>query len=230
MVERVPMSGNFKLICTAAILMAGILLDGCQVIDPDTAQISEELYHAVIGHGEPISRETAAAVTFASIGVALGSNDQAMLVLGTETGGELHWFSSNGVMIATRDGRIVSTAGLPFNLGRAGALASGPSGGPGQLRPITNTAYLLQYDLPDLQLYSLVAQCQAHDEGSETIEIIGAQIETRHVVEDCEIKSLEWSFENEFWMDRDTNYIWRSIQIVHPKLPAIAIDVLRSEK
>jgi len=228
--ERVPVSGNRKLGCVLAVLVAGALLDGCESMDPDTARISEQLYHAVIGRGEPITREAAAAVTFASIGVELGSGDQAMLVLGTDTGGELHWYSANGVMIATRDGRIVSTAGLPNNLGRAGALSSDPTGAPGRLRPIANATYLLQYDLPDLGLYSLVAQCQARDDGPQTIQIIGADIETRHLVEDCEIKSLGWSFENEFWMDRDTNYIWRSIQNAHPKLPALAIDVLRPEQ
>lgn len=200
-----------------------LLLGGCS--GTSEGQLATLLYRSTIGGGK-VERATAAAVPYASIGVEVGSSVQSMMVLGTETAGELDWFGSDGAMIATRNGRIVLTGGLPRNLGRLANAAGAPTGP----SPVPGTDYTLLFDFPDYQLYRLAAKCHATDEGPERIAIIGTEIDTRHILEDCDAESVSWSFENEFWLDTKTGYAWRSIQHVHPKLSAITIEVFRPEE
>ncbi|MBI3675797.1 MAG: YjbF family lipoprotein [Proteobacteria bacterium] len=207
------------------LLAAGVLGAACTPLDSDTLQLSGRLARSLLGQQQKVTREQAAAVEYASIGVAIGSDDQTMLVLGTDTGSEQDWFSSNEAMIATRNGRIVATAGLPHNLGRVNALAG--EAGDGKAPLVPGRKYKLLYDLPEFRLFSVAVECEASAANDETIEILGAQIQTRHVTESCDSGELGWSFENEFWLDKDTGFVWRSVQAVNPKMSAITVEVLR---
>jgi len=63
-----------------------------------------------------VTRDQAAAVSYASMGYSLDGGNQAMLILATDSGGELLWTSSAHVVIVTRQGRIVRTLGLDHDL------------------------------------------------------------------------------------------------------------------
>ena len=63
-----------------------------------------------------VTREQAAAVPYASMGYALDGGNQIMLVLATDSGGEMLWTSAAHVVIVTRQGRIVRTVGLGHDL------------------------------------------------------------------------------------------------------------------
>jgi hypothetical protein len=208
-------------------LLIALPLASCALESSDTAQISMKLYQSVIGHGTKVAHDAAAAVPFASIGVEAGSSDQTMLVLGTNNFGDLAFYSANHIMIMTNHGRIVATAGLPNNLNRL--QISNKSMLP-EFAPSVGAHYQLFYDFGDLGLYSMNANCTSNDGGPENIEILGTKIRTRHIVEDCNMASIGWSFENEYWTDADSGYIWRSVQSPHPKLPALTIEVLRPEQ
>jgi hypothetical protein len=211
----------------SVLLIAGLALCACTATDSDTLELSGHFVRTLIGQQLKVTREQAAAVEYASIGVSIGSDDQTMLVLGNDTGAEQSWYSSNDAVIVTRNGRIVATAGLPHNLGHVGALV--PSEGPveGNSPLVPGGKYKLLYDLPEFQLFSLPVACEASAAKDETIEILGVQIATRHVTESCDTGEFGWSFDNEFWLDKDTGYVWRSVQVVNPKMDSITIEVLR---
>ena len=208
-------------------LLVSSSLASCALESSDTAQISVKLYQSVIGHGTKVAHNAAAAVPFATIGVEAGSSDQAMLVLGTNNFGYLAFYGANHIMIMTNHGRIVATAGLPYNLNRLQISSNGMLQHGGLS---ADTHYQLSYDFGDLGLYSLTANCTTSDAGPEAIEILGTQIRTRHIVEDCNMSSIGWVFENEYWTDADSGYVWRSVQSPHPKLPALKIEVMRPEQ
>lgn len=213
-----------------SLLAAGLLIAACSPVQTDTFEIAGRFTRSLLGQHLKVTREEAAAVEYASIGVQIGADDQAMLVLGSDLAGEMSWFSSNKVMIATRNGRIVATAGLTDNLGRVGTLNAAPWTGDGNAPLVAGQKYKLLYDLPQFQLYSVPVDCEASAANDETIEIMDSEIETRHISESCDSGELGWSFENEFWLDKTTGYVWRSVQTVNPKLPPITIEVLRPEQ
>ena len=103
------------------------------------------------------------------------------------------------------------------------ALTAAAAGG----APSLGTDYSLVIDFQDLSLIGAGAACRSSDTGEETIEILGTSLTTRHIVEDCEIAVIDWSFENEFWVDPDTGFVWQSSQYVHPKLSPLTFRVLR---
>jgi hypothetical protein len=160
------------------------------------------------------------------MGMELGSSAQALLVLGTITRDELDWFAGEQIFVRTRNGRVIRTAGLPYDLGGLRDLSTNsiPRGSEG-----SSTPQQFSLDFPDLGVFGATAQCSPRDMGDDNVEIFGSRIPTRHIVEHCTVAVMRWNFDNEFWKDRMTGYVWRSSQYIHPKSPPLILEVLRPE-
>src|SRR5258706_2959039 len=91
-------------------------LAGCAG-DSDLAQAGNLIFNSLDKSAEKSPRERAAAVPYATMGMELGSSAQALLILGTVTQDELDWFAGEQVSVRTRNGRVIRTAGLPYDLG-----------------------------------------------------------------------------------------------------------------
>jgi len=212
-VTMMPMK-NLRWLATA------ILLSGCAG-DSDVERVGKFLIGTFNGSGEKISRERAAAVPYPTMGLALGSNPEVLLVLGTAMGGNQEWFAGDSIFLATREGHIIRTAGLPYDLGGIRSLS------PASSMPSAGAASLFLVDFPDLGIYAAPLLCSSKLMGDDNVEILGASIPTRHIVEHCEVSALKWTFENHFWQDAKTGATWRSSQYVHPKSPPLILEVLR---
>jgi len=194
--------------------------------DSDVVRVGSILLQAVRGSAEKIPRERAAAVPYASMGLEFGSSAQVLLVLGTAMGDELDWFAGEQIFVATRRGRVIRTAGLPYDLGGIHPLsATAVAANGGGMPPA-----LFSLDFPDLGVFGATAQCSSRDLGDDNIDILGARIATRHIVEHCAVQVMRWNFDNEYWTDKTTGYVWRSSQHIHPKAPPLILEVLRPEQ
>ena len=201
------------------------LLSGCGT-NSDQARYANLIWRLVSGDRAEVSREQAGAIPFASIGVAIGSNDEGLMVLGLAEGERQEWYARTQ-MLAMNNGRIVQSEGFPYNLSRLEVRRpDGSTVATGGAPPL-GTDYSLVIDFQDLRLTGAGADCRSSDTGEEAIEILGTSLTTRHVVESCEIAVIDWSFENEFWVDPDTGFVWQSSQYVHPKLRPLTFRVLR---
>jgi hypothetical protein len=172
-----------------------------------------------------VTREQAAAIPYASLGYSLDDGNQNLLVLATDTNGELLWTSPSHVVIVTRDGRIVRTLGLPHDLSGLTTLG-GPPPSPTQAirQPFTSAR---QEDFPELGLYGVTIYCYARLVGRQKILILGQAITTNRVDESCRSQKAEWSFVDSFWLDADTGLAWRSRQHINPKAGSIEIEIFR---
>src|SRR6266550_4353289 len=202
------------------------LLTAC-VQDSDVVQAGNFLLNSFDKSAEKIPRERVAAVPYATMGMELGSSAQALLVLGTITQDELDWFAGEQVFVRTRNGRVIRTAGLPYDLGGLRDLSTN-SIPPGSASGSAPQQFSL--DFPDLGIFGATAQCSLRDMGDDSVEIFGSRIPTRHIVEHCTVQTLRWNFDNEFWQDRTSGYVWRSSQHIHPKSPPLILEVLRPEQ
>jgi hypothetical protein len=173
-----------------------------------------------------ITREQAAAIPYATLGYSLDGGNQGLLVLGTDSGGELLWTSSAHVVIVTRDGRIVRTLGLGHDLSgltpRSNMIIPPPAAAIHE--PFT-TARL--EDFPELNLYGVLVTCRAHLVGRQSITILGQAIPTFRVDEVCNSRTPDWSFTDSFWVDGDNGLVWRSRQHVHPKGGTVETEIFR---
>lgn len=219
MAARLPVNG-FPLRVLPIAACSVLLLSGCQS-NANGTKIVQLVYEEVtsIGGSGDISREKVVAVPFATLGVRVGSSDQAMFVLGTKAGNDLRWVGGTQFALTTRDGRILRTAGFMHNL--TGFQESEGS------TAAAATARSYRYDLADANAYGIVVNCNERDAGAERIVILGDEHETRHVIEDCTAPQLDWNFSNEFWKDATNGYVWKSVQYVHPGLDPVELETLR---
>ncbi|MBI1329823.1 MAG: hypothetical protein GC166_07955 [Alphaproteobacteria bacterium] len=220
-----------RLLRGAIASIAMLSLAGCESLGTQQSvggRIAMQLYKQTFGEPAKISRDAASSIAFATIGVNFGSADQAMMVLGTSRSGYLDWYSSNHVMIQTRKGRVVATSGLPYSLTHLSLVMPGnkPDQNNGAL-PAPGSHYTLVFDFRDLDVFGVDAACTLADDGPQTIAIIGSTLKTRHLIETCSADAIGWDFENEYWTDVDTGFVWRSVQNPHPKLPEVTIEALR---
>jgi len=209
---------------TLAVGLATLVL-GCGT-NSDQARYATLVWRLVSGGRGEVAREQAAAVPFASIGVAIGRSDEGLMVLGLAEGERQEWYARTQ-MLAMNNGRIVQSQGLPYNLTRLEVRRPDGSTVAAGGAPPLGMDYSLVIDFQDLSLTGASALCRSSDTGQESIEILGTALTTRHVVEDCKIAVIDWSFENQFWVDPDTGFVWQSRQYVHPKLSPVTFRVLR---
>lgn len=215
------MRGFRATLCTG---LAAIVL-GCGT-NSDQARYAGLVWRLVSGNRGEVSREQAAGIPFASIGVSIGRSDEGLMVLGLAEGIRQEWYARTQ-MLAMNNGRIVQSQGFPYNLSRLEVRrADGSTVAAGGAPPL-GSDYSLVIDYQDLSLIGAGAACRSSDMGQEIIEILGTSLTTRHVVEACRIAVIDWSFENEFWVDPDTGFVWQSSQYVHPKLSPLTFRVLR---
>lgn len=187
-------------------------------------QLARQSLTASMGKAR-VTREQAAAIPYASMGVIQEGANQFLLVLGTDSGGEQLWTSAAKVVIVTRDGRIVRTLGLDHDL--SGVTARGgtaPSPAQAIQGPFATTRL---EDFPELGMYGVIVSCNARAAGRQTIKILGQAIATMRVDESCRSRKPEWAFTDNFWVDLDNGQVWRSRQHVHPKAGFIETEIFR---
>ena len=200
------------------------VLPGCGT-NSNEARYGRLLWRLVSGQQVEVSRDQAGAIPFATIGITIGRADEGLMVLGLVEGGRQEWYARTQ-MIAMNNGRVLQTDGFPFNLSRLEVRAAGGAtlqGGP----PPLETDYSIVVDFQDLRLVGASARCRSSETGQESIEILGTPLITQHVMERCKVDVIDWSFENEFWVDPDSGFVWQSRQYIHPKLARLTLRVLR---
>jgi hypothetical protein len=176
---------------------------------------------------QSVTREQAASTPYASLGYRIDNGPEMMLVLATDTGGDLIWTSANHVVLETRDGRITRSVGLPHDLGalapRSGDNLAAPSAALRQ--PFTSARMA---DFPDQSVYSALITCTTAAARPEATRILGQAISTIRVNENCESQELNWRFTDSYWLDPQSGLAWRSIQHVAPQGGTIEIEILRA--
>ena len=212
----------------AGLLAACLALAGCANTNNNYSQyfqlIRQSLAHPFASDAVP--REQAAAVPYASIGYRLNGDRENLLVLATDTNGELLWTSASHVVLVTRDGRLLRTVGLPNNIASVAPMLSGALPSPAQVLKSAFTS-LRSADFPDEGRYSVPISCKTINRGRATITILGKALSTVRADESCESRSLGWSFRDSYWVDAQTGFVWRSIQHLTPKGETVEIEVLR---
>ena len=173
-----------------------------------------------------VTKAEAAAIPYASMSYRLEGGPQLLLVLATDANGERLWTSAAHVVLATRDGRIVRSVGLPHDVA-AQTSENGDVVPPPSAALTAAFRSVRRADFPDIGIFGARLNCTAQSRQRETITILGTRIATVRVDERCLAPSLKWGFTDSYWLDPESGLAWRSIQHVHPKSERIGIEILR---
>lgn len=171
-----------------------------------------------------VTLEQASQVPYSSLGYRVGHAPEQMLVLGSSSGSANLWTSAERRSIVTKTGRITKTAGFPWNLSETywhspDALAEGLH--------VTVQPTLRLLDFKDADKFGVRLQGEFKLAGETEVTILGAKISTLRLLETCHCEDFDWDFQNEFWIDRQTGFAWRSIQYVHPNLEPFMLEIFR---
>ncbi len=215
-------SSNRRRLRAALVLGAACLSGACSISSGSDVLSVYQFALQSFGNNDSVSLDEAASTPYASMGLRVGDSNEIMIVLASDEAGRQLWTSASRIAVLTQDGRIVRTAGLSFNLGGFELLGDNRAAdGSGTFRWLA--------DFPEIDLFGISVVCQDRPEGTEEIDILGKKIPTRRIVERCTADNgdLDWTFKNTFWLDPESNFVWRSIQHVNPRLGALEITILR---
>ena len=170
-----------------------------------------------------ITRQQAAAVEFASMGIRLNGGRENMLVLATQTGDDLMWTSSAHVTVNTTSGRVKRTVGRPKDVSVAPQGNALPPAAALQ-GPFSSRR---EVDVPSAGEFGLVLSCRATLRGRQRIVILQQSINTVRVDETCQEAGRSWNFTDSYWISQESGLVWRSIQHLHPNGETVQLQILR---
>ena len=212
------------LLITLATLSAGCGSDGNGEYAQYLSLIRQGFSQSFSGTG--ITRDQAAAIPYASMGYRINGSREGLIVLATDTGGDLLWTSASHVVLVTRDGRLMRSVGLPHDLG--GRTTQEPSGIPSPATALKGASrYRRVEDFPDMGLYGVALDCSLAATAPQTISILQRAVSTIRIAEHCSAAAQGWSFTDSFWIDSQSGHVWRTQQHIHPKGDVLETEIFR---
>lgn len=174
----------------------------------------------------PITKEYVTNLPYASLGARIGSGQRSFLVLGRYDGPDRHWISSDGAALVTRHGRLIRLYGVSPDLRDTQGVEDDPIAAAtfdfaGRHTRSVDLGIQGQYGIPIESTFEVV--------GRENVTILGDARDTLHVREHNQARQLRWTFENEFWLDFETGYVWRSSQHFAPGAPPVVIEIYKRD-
>jgi hypothetical protein len=208
-------------------LLPSLLLGGC-ITSPIIGNAVDVAKAQVFGHPDlPLRRATIAKLPYASMTARVGEGPQALLLLARSQGAEQHWISGlDRSVLALRGGRVVKTFGFPENLKDTRADAIDPVD---RLlhkltRPLHHTRYL---DLDVGPHYGLVIDSVFQSLGPRKLRIVELDFDTILVREQNVARTLNWSFENLYWVDPADGFVWKSRQTIARGFAPVQFEILK---
>ena len=194
---------------------------------PVVANLPGALRYGIFGHPDfPIERAAIAKLPYATMRAKIGRGQRSLIVLGRREGSDLHWFSADRVVLVTRQGRLVKTAGLPRNLRGTQLAAEDPVAGRlHELRQTLRASRTVDFD--DDSGFGMPIDSWFDSLGPRTITILDIEFDTVLVRERNTSRTRRWNFDNFYWVDPVDGFVWKSVQHIVRDYPSIEIEVLK---
>lgn len=194
--------------CATALLL--LALGACSPAGQTADEIRSRLSRAQLDtFGEPLLL-----AGVADLGTA------ATLIPAERQGGVETWETGDGVQLSFRDGVIVATRGLGFDLMSADADAAiAAIGGSGSPEYDRFASYLDGNE----QVVLTALRCRITGRAADPVTIVGDTHDTIRVEEQCFTPDSD--YRNLYWIDRDGT-IWRSRQWIGPGAGTLTTDLL----
>jgi len=182
----------------------------------------------IFGHPDlSLQRGTITKLPYASMLARVGSGPQALLLFARQQGDEQHWISGTDRSLLTlRGGRIVRTFGFPENLKetRQNGVdlvnhALHKLGG-----PKTGTRYI---DLDLGSRFNLAIDSVFESLGTREIRIVDLEFQTILIRENNSARTLNWKFQNLYWVDPEDGFVWKSRQVIAHSFPPVHFEILK---
>jgi len=203
-----------------------VALSGCGE-NPMFANILDVARYATSGMpSQPIDRQKIANLPYATIAAKIGKGQKAVLVLAHNTYSQLEWVATDGATLVTRNGRLIQTSGFNDNIRGTQYDADDPLASES-----TELDGQMMYRVLDMDLEgkfrSVPITSKFEVIGPRKIEIEGLMFDTVLVKEHNRAHTINWKFDNYYWLDPYNGFVWKSEQHFTRNLPPVVIEVLK---
>ncbi len=179
--------------------------------------------------GPEITREYISNLPYASISAKIGKGPKSLLILWRIENNEQFWLAADGVVIGLKNGRIIKTAGLPDKIFNTIDIDRDPiSLGLHNKKKFTSFKRTIDFQAKSQNFPSTIKISSMFSyEGLHKIKIYDIEFDTILIKETCIAKKINWKFENFYWVDPETGFIWKSIQNVSRDFPPVILETLK---
>lgn len=177
--------------------------------------------------GEEFSRQYISDLPYATMRARIGNGPPVLVVLNTARNNNLIWLTGDNISLVTRAGRIVTVIGIPKAVVETAYLTPDPlADRPHLIRDAVNFSHTLTIaEKTQRKTYTIDSTVELA--GEETIEILELTFDTFVLRERCEARYANWQFENYYWVDRQTGFVWRSRQYISREFRPISTEILK---
>ena len=221
-------------IATAALFLA-VSLTACTSEDErplgaygDLGRIVAE---TVAGPAEPPpAREWTRAeldeIASAAIALSFEDTGRTVLVPLSDAGGYVTYQDRNRRGVRLHGGAVAGTLGFGQDLLAVRHQLDDPVADPTPLADWPGQVDReYQYRLRELANFSITVTCVFDRVVREEIEIVELRYDTIRIVETC--RNARRSFENTYWAEPDTGFIWKSRQWTGPNIRPVTVEIIR---
>ncbi|MEM7211196.1 MAG: YjbF family lipoprotein [Pseudomonadota bacterium] len=165
-------------------------------------------------------------IPFATVAVRDDKDNRVFVVPLADNGGYVVYQDAGRRGFAMRGGLIVSTQGLNYNLAAVRHAIEDPIATPTPVANWPKSVYRsYQFRLRSEKDFAITTSCSYGAGVPERIEIIELFFNTLRIEETC--SNTVRSFQNVYWADPNTGFIWRSEQWVGPKNDPFKTEIIR---
>ena len=224
------LSNFFKLLKTLFILSVFVLFS-CASLNSDTVASTyfiafEALKDAVLGNGDDeITKDLVERIPYASAKLKIGRSKPGLVILEGIKDKKFTWVSSDEVFITVENGRIIRTVGLFNNVTAYRSPNQSFKKFIENDNPIVDYFVYYSYDKPFLS--ELKIQVNLINKGLEKVSILGEEKSLVLIEEHISNEYIGWKEKNQYWLDPNDFFVWKSIQHISPKLPQFSLEVTK---
>lgn len=165
-------------------------------------------------------------IPFATIALSIDDSPRAFVVPLADNGGYLTYMDATRRGFVMQGGAVVGTLGLGVDLN---GVRNGRNDPVAYQTPLANwpgqIARSYQFKRRGGTEYQIALTCTFQRVASERIEIIERFFNVVRIAETCTNRARQ--VVNQYWVEPDTGFIWKSVQWVSPKQPQLTLEIVR---
>ena len=206
-----------------------IVLAGCSALPPNVAGNFNQTFKAfsalIYGYEDyPINQALIDEIPYATLRMKIGKGPAGLLILESIDQDKYTWVSADNIYITTRGGRIIRAEGLNNNL--VDFVSSEPS-----FKELIDGDYIQSQfrmiSLDNPSVFNMKLKVSYKRVGFEEVIILDKKRELILIEETIENSYIRWKYNNKYWVDKNTGYVWQSIQEIAPNVPPILIQITK---
>ena len=208
------------------VFLLTFLISSCASIDtsriaPGYSEAFKNIKQYFLGAENEIELDVIASIPYASMLVRIGNGPTALMILESKKDEEYTWVSADGVYLVLKNGRIVKTSGLINNLRDNFTTNKKWEDDLYNKQKFVSYYSFTQPTLNNLKVTS------SYEKGEEQdIELLVGKKRLRIIKEELFSDDVAWYETNLYWVDK-SNFVWKSVQSISPRLPEIYFEVTK---